>query len=76
MKEAGEFRDSIPDGAAFLGVLSLDGSIKAVDGMLPAHFGSENNRLYHFISSSLGRFPTSTNGGVGISVCRDFTGSD
>jgi len=22
MKEAGEFRDSIPDGAAFLGVLS------------------------------------------------------
>lgn len=36
MKEAGEFKDPIPNDAAFLGVLSLDGSIKPVSGMLPA----------------------------------------
>ncbi|GAA0615549.1 YifB family Mg chelatase-like AAA ATPase [Virgibacillus siamensis] len=36
MKEAGDIKDPVPDGAAFLGVLSLDGSIKPVDGMLPA----------------------------------------
>lgn len=36
MKEAGEIKDKIPDDAAFLGVLSLDGSIKSVEGMLPA----------------------------------------
>ncbi|GAA0432141.1 YifB family Mg chelatase-like AAA ATPase [Lentibacillus halophilus] len=36
MKEAGEIKDAIPDAAAFLGVLSLDGTIKPVDGMLPA----------------------------------------
>src|SRR5699024_285655 len=36
MGEADEIRDPIPEQAAFLGVLSLDGSIKPVDGMLPA----------------------------------------
>ncbi|TFJ92116.1 YifB family Mg chelatase-like AAA ATPase [Lentibacillus salicampi] len=36
MKEAGDIKDAIPDDAAFLGVLSLDGTIKPVDGMLPA----------------------------------------
>lgn len=36
MKEAGEIKDPIPSDAAFLGVLSLDGSIKPVNGMLPA----------------------------------------
>lgn len=35
MKEAGEFKDPIPNDAAFLGVLSLDGSIKPINGMLP-----------------------------------------
>ncbi|MFD2760895.1 hypothetical protein [Lentibacillus juripiscarius] len=28
MKEAGDIKDAIPDDAAFLGVLSLDGTIK------------------------------------------------
>lgn len=36
MKEADEFRYPIPDKAAFLGVLSLDGKIRSVEGMLPA----------------------------------------
>lgn len=36
MGEADEIEDPIPEEAAFLGVLSLDGSIKPVDGMLPA----------------------------------------
>ncbi|MFY3790509.1 YifB family Mg chelatase-like AAA ATPase [Ureibacillus sp. MALMAid1270] len=36
MNEAGEIKDKIPNDAAFLGVLSLDGSIKSVEGMLPA----------------------------------------
>ncbi|MUV37155.1 uncharacterized protein JNUCC1_00961 [Lentibacillus sp. JNUCC-1] len=36
MKETGEIKDQIPEAAAFLGVLSLDGSIKPVEGMLPA----------------------------------------
>src|SRR5690625_3615625 len=36
MKEAGEFKDDIPSKTAFLGVLSLDGTIKPVDGMLLA----------------------------------------
>lgn len=35
MKEAGELKDPIPDDAAFIGGLSLDGSVKPVDGMLP-----------------------------------------
>lgn len=37
MKEAGKIKDSIPKGAAFLDVLSLDGVIRPVDGMLPAN---------------------------------------
>ncbi|WP_428909798.1 YifB family Mg chelatase-like AAA ATPase [Niallia sp. Krafla_26] len=36
MKEMRHFAYKIPEQAAFLGVLSLDGSIKSVEGMLPA----------------------------------------
>lgn len=36
MKEAKEIKDPIPKHACFLGVLSLNGTIKAVNGMLPA----------------------------------------
>ncbi|WP_068675261.1 YifB family Mg chelatase-like AAA ATPase [Oceanobacillus sp. Castelsardo] len=36
MKEADEVKDEIPNNAAFLGVLSLDGTIRSVEGMLPA----------------------------------------
>ncbi|WP_082918175.1 magnesium chelatase domain-containing protein [Oceanobacillus sp. Castelsardo] len=36
MKEAKEIKHPIPKDTAFLGVISLDGSIKPVEGMLPA----------------------------------------
>ncbi|TLS38606.1 YifB family Mg chelatase-like AAA ATPase [Pseudalkalibacillus caeni] len=36
MKETGFMREVIPSDTAFLGILSLDGSVKPVDGMLPA----------------------------------------
>lgn len=36
MKEADEFTEPIPEQTAFLGVLSLDGTINPVEGMLPA----------------------------------------
>lgn len=36
LKEADEFTDPIPEQTAFLGVLSLDGTIHSVEGMLPA----------------------------------------
>lgn len=34
MKESGDFKDSIPEDAAFLGALLLDGTVKSVDEML------------------------------------------
>lgn len=49
LKEVGEFKDPIPDDAAFIGVLSLDGSVKSVDGMLPAIIAAKQEgfkRLY------------------------------
>lgn len=36
LKEAGEIKEEIDDHTAFIGVLSLDGSIHKVEGMLPA----------------------------------------
>jgi len=36
MKEAGDILEEIPKGAAFLGLLSLDGTIKSVEGIIPA----------------------------------------
>ncbi|SHG04021.1 magnesium chelatase family protein [Ornithinibacillus halophilus] len=45
MKEAGEIKHPIPNGAAFLGVLSLDGSIKPVDGMLPSIIAARKEGL-------------------------------
>lgn len=36
MKEAGDILEEIPKGAAFLGLLSLDGTIKSVEGIMPA----------------------------------------
>ncbi|MDC3412035.1 YifB family Mg chelatase-like AAA ATPase [Terrihalobacillus insolitus] len=44
MKEVGVIRDPIPVDAAFLGVLSLDGTIKPVSGMLPAVFGAKKEQ--------------------------------
>lgn len=36
LKEAGQLKEEIPEDCAFLGALSLDGTIEKVDGMLPA----------------------------------------
>ena len=36
LKEAGEFRDRIPEDTMFIGALALDGAVEKVDGMLPA----------------------------------------
>lgn len=45
MKESGDFKDSIPEDAAFLGVLSLDGTVKPVDGMLPAIIAAKKEKI-------------------------------
>lgn len=36
LKERGEFKEPIPHDAVFIGALSLDGTVKKVEGMLPA----------------------------------------
>ncbi|WP_170007293.1 YifB family Mg chelatase-like AAA ATPase [Bacillus fonticola] len=45
MKEAGYIHDPIPEDVAFLGVLSLDGSIRPVEGMLPAILAAKNEKI-------------------------------
>lgn len=45
MKEAGDIKEPIPNDASFLGVLSLDGSIKPVDGMLPAIMAARKEKV-------------------------------
>src|SRR5699024_10220945 len=57
MKEAGEFRDPIPDEAAFLGVLSLDGRILPVDGMLPAIVAAKKENIKILYLPPIDDFP-------------------
>jgi magnesium chelatase family protein len=45
MKEVNHFPHNVPKEAAFLGVLSLDGSIKPVEGMLPAIVAAKNEKV-------------------------------
>ncbi|WP_141604454.1 YifB family Mg chelatase-like AAA ATPase [Terrilactibacillus laevilacticus] len=45
MKEVNYFQDKIPDDAAFLGALSLDGTIKPVEGMLPAVLAAKKEKV-------------------------------
>ncbi|MFD2616137.1 magnesium chelatase domain-containing protein [Terrilactibacillus laevilacticus] len=45
MKEVNHFQDKIPDDAAFLGALSLDGTIKPVEGMLPAVLAAKKEKV-------------------------------
>lgn len=71
MKEAGEIRHPIPDNAAFLGVLSLDGSIKSVDGMLPAIVAAKKRKHKRFIYAASRRYPNSYDGRYGVSFCRN-----
>ncbi|WP_018664687.1 YifB family Mg chelatase-like AAA ATPase [Heyndrickxia acidiproducens] len=42
MKEIHYYRDKIPEHTAFLGSLSLDGSVKSVNGLLPAVIAARN----------------------------------
>lgn len=57
MKEAGHFRYPIPTGAAFLGVLSLDGSIQPVEGMLPAVLAAKNEGFSILYLPNISDFP-------------------
>ncbi|WP_229671708.1 magnesium chelatase domain-containing protein [Lentibacillus kapialis] len=47
MKESGDLKETIPDDAAFLGVLSLGSTIKPVDGMLPAIVAAKKEGVNH-----------------------------
>lgn len=57
MKEAGELKHSIPRDAAFLGVLSLDGSIKVVEGMLPTIIGAKKAGIKTLYLPLVSNFP-------------------
>ncbi|MFS0864566.1 magnesium chelatase domain-containing protein [Fredinandcohnia sp. 179-A 10B2 NHS] len=45
MKEMNYFQDKIPPNSAFLGVLSLNGEIRAVRGMLPAILAAKKHHI-------------------------------
>ncbi len=68
MKEAKEFKDSIPDHAAFLGVLSLDGSIKAVNGMLPAIIAAKRQGVRILYLPRMDNFPIQQIKGMEIRI--------
>ncbi|OZU88227.1 hypothetical protein CIL03_11270 [Virgibacillus indicus] len=64
MKEAGEIRYPIPDAAAFLGILSLDGSIKPVDGMLPAIVAAKKENIKVLCLPPMHDFPLQSMEGI------------
>ncbi|MFC4025145.1 YifB family Mg chelatase-like AAA ATPase [Oceanobacillus longus] len=64
MKEAGEIRYPIPDNAAFLGVLSLDGSVKPVDGMLPAIVAAKKENIQILYLPPMDDFPLQSIEGI------------
>src|SRR5699024_3615690 len=64
MKEAGEIRYPIPADAAFLGLLSLDGSIKAVDGMLPAILAAKREGIKILYLPKIEDFPLQSIEGI------------
>ncbi|MCA1031334.1 hypothetical protein LCL95_09880 [Bacillus timonensis] len=45
MKEMNHFPHKIPSDSAFLGVLSLDGTVKSVKGMLPAILAAKKHKI-------------------------------
>ncbi|MFB4167287.1 magnesium chelatase domain-containing protein [Virgibacillus sp. JSM 102003] len=57
MKEAGDIKAPIPDDAAFLVVLSLDGSIRPVDGMLPAIVAAKKEDMKILYLPPINDFP-------------------
>ncbi|MCT2537158.1 YifB family Mg chelatase-like AAA ATPase [Aquibacillus koreensis] len=70
MYEAGVIQDKIPKGAAFLGVLSLDGSIKPVGGMLPAVLAAKNEGFSILYLPWMEDFPLSRLGGMELRFVR------
>lgn len=68
MKEAKEFHSTIPNNAAFLGVLSLDGSIKAVNGMLPAIIAAKKQGIQILYLPPMNDFPLRQIEGMEIRV--------
>lgn len=64
MKEAGEIKYPVPDNAAFLGVLSLDGSIKSVNGMLPAIIAARKENIKILYLPPVNDFPLSAMEGL------------
>ncbi|RDW21442.1 magnesium chelatase [Oceanobacillus arenosus] len=64
MKEAGEIRHAIPADAAFLGVLSLDGSIKPVAGMLPAVVAAKKEKIKILYLPPMPDFPLQSIEGI------------
>lgn len=57
MKEAGDSKYAIPSDAAFLGVLSLDGTIKQVNGILPAILAAKNEGIKILYLPRIDDFP-------------------
>ncbi|WP_233879565.1 YifB family Mg chelatase-like AAA ATPase [Virgibacillus halodenitrificans] len=57
MKEAGDIKFPLPEDAAYLGVLSLDGSIKSVDGMLPAILAAKKEKIKILYLPKMTDFP-------------------
>ncbi|RKQ13186.1 ATP-binding protein [Oceanobacillus bengalensis] len=64
MKEADEIKDEIPEDAAFLGVLSLDGTIKSVEGMLPAIIAARKEGFKTLYLPKMHDVPLSTIDGI------------
>jgi len=64
MKEADEIKDKIPENAAFLGVLSLDGTIKPVEGMLPAIMAAKKEGVKILYLPRLQDIPLETIDGI------------
>ncbi|WP_019377563.1 YifB family Mg chelatase-like AAA ATPase [Virgibacillus halodenitrificans] len=57
MKEAGDIKYPLPKDAAYLGVLSLDGCIKSVDGMLPAILAAKKEKIKILYLPKMTDFP-------------------
>src|SRR5699024_5015589 len=57
MKETGDIKNPLPEKAAFLGLLSLDGTIQAVDGMLPAIMAAKKEGVKILYLPPMSDFP-------------------
>ncbi|KFZ32181.1 hypothetical protein JS44_15405 [Anoxybacillus flavithermus] len=60
LKVKGKLEQPIPSHIAFLGSLSLDGTIQPVDGMLPAILAAKNLAFNKYMPHMTPHFPFST----------------